>query len=372
MKKNTKSKFQKKEDDPKKEENKSHKKGLNNFISSENKDWIKKNWKIALLITFSTCLVFFMKIHEESGMYGQTEKHQDNLYEVLGLDASSTLKDIKKQYNKLAIELHPDKHPNCTTCEEKFLKISQAYEILSDEEKKLHYDETEGILETIKSVSKPLYAHNYQKTVLESPYLWIVQIYSEQSGRCQTFSGFWEDFIKDYDYLKFGRIHVVSQKSLLPKLPFAIDGVPFVYAASQRLPSEVLEYSYDESPTTKFQAFVRRSIGVHYYTMGTSVFESLLKKRPTQKSVLMVHSESLPVPFAYFSFIFGQSFTFYVSQTGTYKTFAAQLEKPRCSMLVFHEEDSPLLPVKREFEVGYSKNAVKAVLGYLMFSSMPR
>lgn len=363
-----------KKDDDKKEDKKDEKKMPSRFsemISQDNKEWLQKNWKMTLIVIASTFLVFFMKIHEESGYSNREKKHGDNLYEILGLDASSSIKDIKRQYNKLAIELHPDKHPNCTTCEEKFTKISHAYEVLSDEEKKLHYDETEGILESIKSGAKPIYAHNYQKTVLESPYLWLIQIYSEHSSTCQTFSGFWEEFIEEFDYLKFGRVHVVSQKNLLPKLPFAIDDIPFVFSISQKENSEVLEYSYDSSPNSAFRGFVRKSIGVHYYELDTNKFSQILKSRPTQKAVINVFTDNIPVPFAYFAFRHSEFINFYTTLQGNYKPSLSLLKKPRTSSVVIHEEELNVEPI-REFEIGSSKNALKSLLSYVMMTSIPR
>ena len=82
--------------------------------------------------------MIYLKIAEE-GLSGGKMAEED-FYEILGLSSSSSIKDIKKQYNKLVGEFHPDKNPNCTYCEEKFSKISKAYEILSNEESKKHYD----------------------------------------------------------------------------------------------------------------------------------------------------------------------------------------------------------------------------------------
>lgn len=61
-------------------------------------------------------------------------------YEVLGVDKSASADDIKKAYRKLAKQYHPDLHPNDKTAEEKFKEINEAYEILSDEDKKAKYD----------------------------------------------------------------------------------------------------------------------------------------------------------------------------------------------------------------------------------------
>ncbi|RRQ48665.1 J domain-containing protein [Maribacter algicola] len=62
-------------------------------------------------------------------------------YEVLGLDKSATEKEIKSAYRKLARKHHPDLNPNNTEAEEKFKKINEAHEVLSDPEKRKKYDQ---------------------------------------------------------------------------------------------------------------------------------------------------------------------------------------------------------------------------------------
>jgi molecular chaperone DnaJ len=61
-------------------------------------------------------------------------------YEVLGVNKSATADEIKKSYRKLAKELHPDKNHGSKEAEDKFKEVSEAYEILSDKDKKQNYD----------------------------------------------------------------------------------------------------------------------------------------------------------------------------------------------------------------------------------------
>jgi len=61
-------------------------------------------------------------------------------YEVLGTPRTSTAEEIKKAYRKLAVQHHPDKHKGDKKAEEKFKEIGEAYEVLSDQQKRDAYD----------------------------------------------------------------------------------------------------------------------------------------------------------------------------------------------------------------------------------------
>ena len=62
-------------------------------------------------------------------------------YEILGVDRNADDATIKKAYRKLAMQFHPDKNPNNKEAEEKFKEASEAYEVLSDKEKRKIYDQ---------------------------------------------------------------------------------------------------------------------------------------------------------------------------------------------------------------------------------------
>jgi len=61
-------------------------------------------------------------------------------YEILGVSRDATDGDLKKAYRQLALQYHPDRNPGDAKAEERFKEISEAYSVLSDPEKRAHYD----------------------------------------------------------------------------------------------------------------------------------------------------------------------------------------------------------------------------------------
>ena len=62
-------------------------------------------------------------------------------YEVLGIERSASADDIKRTYRRLAIKYHPDKNPGDKEAEAKFKECAEAYEVLSDPDKRKRYDQ---------------------------------------------------------------------------------------------------------------------------------------------------------------------------------------------------------------------------------------
>jgi molecular chaperone DnaJ len=62
-------------------------------------------------------------------------------YEVLGLERTASAEEVKKAYRQMAVKYHPDKNPGDKTAEEKFKELGEAYEVLSEPQKRAAYDQ---------------------------------------------------------------------------------------------------------------------------------------------------------------------------------------------------------------------------------------
>ena len=68
-------------------------------------------------------------------------ENKRDYYEVLGVEKGASAEEIKKAYRKAAMKYHPDRNPGDKTAEEKFKECGEAYEVLSDDDKRARYDQ---------------------------------------------------------------------------------------------------------------------------------------------------------------------------------------------------------------------------------------
>lgn len=74
-------------------------------------------------------------------MVKHTGMAKRDYYEVLGINKGASASEVKKAYRKMAIKFHPDKNPDDSDAEAKFKEAAEAYEVLSDADKKARYDQ---------------------------------------------------------------------------------------------------------------------------------------------------------------------------------------------------------------------------------------
>lgn len=72
--------------------------------------------------------------------FKKTRMTKRDYYEILGVAKSASKDEIKKAYRKQALKFHPDKNPGDKSAEEKFKEAAEAYEVLSNDEKRARYD----------------------------------------------------------------------------------------------------------------------------------------------------------------------------------------------------------------------------------------
>ena len=108
---------------------------LNNLIKKKSKKediFFYISWLTFLILAFAIC---YRKIMETQGKIKGFDP-----YEILEISQSSSIKDIKKAYKKLAIKYHPDKNLNNLQAKAKFMLITKAYESLTNEEAKKNFE----------------------------------------------------------------------------------------------------------------------------------------------------------------------------------------------------------------------------------------
>ncbi len=93
----------------------------------------------------------------------------NDYYSVLGISKNATQEEIKKAYRNLAFKYHPDRNPDNKEAEEKFKKISEAYDVLGDEKKRAEYDRF-GSAGSSYSSENSYYQNNYQNYYQQQSY----------------------------------------------------------------------------------------------------------------------------------------------------------------------------------------------------------
>lgn len=123
---------------------------------------------------------------------------ETNLYEILGVSPEATLSVIKSAYRKLARKYHPDLNQGDEVATKKFKEISQAYEVLSDEDKKKNYDILRGFYTKFESESARKQADKAYKQAKEQTQKHSEPQAEKQSEKEAGFSNVFNDILENF------------------------------------------------------------------------------------------------------------------------------------------------------------------------------
>lgn len=144
----------------------------------------------------------------------------EDYYEVLGVSKDATNKEIRKAFKNLALVHHPDKNTNDPDAHEKFMKITNIYEVLKDEELRKKYDRygEEGLKEDFKGGRYESY--NFYKdefgiydddpevttldqsdfdSAVKSGEIWFINFYSPRCSHCHDLAPTWRAFAQEME-----------------------------------------------------------------------------------------------------------------------------------------------------------------------------
>lgn len=132
----------------------------------------------------------------------------NDFYEVLGVPKTATADEIKKAYRKLAFKYHPDKNPGDKAAEEMFKKITAAYDVLGDENKRRQYDN--GSFNPFQEYAQyQQQSQSYQGQSYQNPFgegqdfwSWFTNAYgagAKQQQQDQEAQGWYNGYAQDYD-----------------------------------------------------------------------------------------------------------------------------------------------------------------------------
>ncbi len=151
-------------------------------------------------------------------------------YADLGVSKNASADEIKKAYRKLAFKYHPDQNPGDKAAEEKFKKITAAYDVLGDEEKRRQYDNA-GFNPFEQAYSSNQTNQSYQNTYTQGQdfWSWFTNSYNTNSQYQQQQAENWQEQYTQYsDNSEYDQEHThrytyhYSKSTLFSKLMIGI------------------------------------------------------------------------------------------------------------------------------------------------------
>lgn len=191
----------------------------------------KQNILIFFVIGAIVFLLFFQYRYErqlQAGITDEVLNGEEDYFQILGLEPNADIKTIRKQYKKLAKVWHPDKHPDCKNCKEKFNKLAEAHDALTKD-----YDLRKNNRSIFKANPFIITTKNYHRLVEQSNDLWILLAYEQTKNDqyIQSVAGIFDEIIQRYkSTIKFGVIEIIKEEKLISFLPFKLQHFPCIFS----------------------------------------------------------------------------------------------------------------------------------------------
>ena len=180
--------------------------------------------------------------------------------------------------------------------------------------------QTNSILKIIKSTAENLNSDNFQSLVEDSSDIWIIMVYQDTDETSRTFTGFFDEVAQQFPFIKFGRINYASEQSLIARLPFKVQEIPFFLSWDKYGNSDFLEFDFDRDAKGPLTKFVRQALGKHYALPGISSIKSELANQKSSKpSVIFINRSWMPLSFSYLAYKFGSEMNVWSTNFGEHK-----------------------------------------------------
>lgn len=249
----------------------------------------KKNIILFCIISSIFLMIFFQYQYERKHQIGYTsdeDSTEEDYYQILGLEPGTDIFTIRKQYKKLAKIWHPDKHPDCKICKEKFAKITDAHEELLKIALAGSYGGGKNNLFTSHPIE--LTSNNYHRLVEKSLDFWVIFVYEQKrinDGFLEQVASIYNDVALRYQsIIKFGVIDIIKQESLLTYLPYKFPILPSIFTHLTGEENELYQ-NIDSINSNNLIKFIEDSYASTVHLVQTKQINNFYKTKNTIKPI---------------------------------------------------------------------------------------
>lgn len=145
-------------------------------------------------------------------------------------------------------------------------------------------------------------------------------IYLDTDEISRTFTGFLDEVAQKYPFVKFGRVNYASEMSLIARLPFKVEEIPFFMTWDKYGNSDFLEFDLERGGKTPILKFVRQALGKHYQLPGIKKIQrEIASTTSTKPSVVFVNRSWMPTSYSYLAYKFDKYMNVWSTVFGEHK-----------------------------------------------------